>query len=482
MSETDHMTSTQEVESPKSRHSKWTYASNSFFQFPSSLMGFTQVGFLFFYYEVVIGLNAWLIFLALSIFTIYDALNDPLIGFLVDRNTRLTRKWGRRFPWIVIGIIPWSLSIYLLYSAPNVDVSTNPWPIFGWLLMSLFLYDTFGSLVLVNTLALRPDKFRTEEERQILAAYYTPIDIIAIGLGMLLPPLFLGSGDNKAGFALMGGAIAIISLIGAILYLPGAREDKIIIDRYFSSEYKRMNFFQGTKEALKLRSFIIYFIMATCFGVAMSLMVANVVYLTTFVLQTGPDMSIIIFSIFLMGAMISVPFWLKYLKKIKNNKKVFTVGGFAFSAALIPMTFFQGLIDLLIIVFILGFAMGSMWAFLFTIILPNVVDDFVVQTGKNQKGILLGIFVLLSRLVATIDDLIFAIVHGLTGFEPGHETYDELATAVPNINLVLIGIRLLSGVIPALIIFAGTLIFWKFFPLTQDVVLKNKAELEKLRF
>jgi Na+/melibiose symporter-like transporter len=74
------------------------------------------------------------------------------------------------------------------------------------------------------------------------------------------------------------------------------------------------------------------------------------------------------------------------------------------------------------------------------------------------------------------------LVHNFTGFLPGYATYEELAAVVTNMELVFWGIRFLSGVIPALILLIRTLIFWKFYPLTQDVVIKNKAELDKLGF
>ena len=482
MNEVNNKNSTQNVLSSKSRHSKGTFASMASIQVPFSIMGAAQVGFLLFYYQTVIGLNVGLVFLALTLFTVFDAINDPLIGFLVDRNLKFTKKWGRRFPWIVIGIIPWCLSIFLLFSVPNIDGSANPLLVFGWLLGSLFLLDTFGTLVAVNNSALRPDKFRTEDERIRFSKYYTPIDIVAVIMGMLLPALFIDffPGNQKAGYALMGGVIAIISLIFAILYLPGAREDQIMIDRYFTSDYKPMNFFKGFKEVLTQKSFIIFFIFVVCYSITISLVVTNMIYLITFVIQVGSDMYIIILGIYLMGTLISLPFWIKYLKKLNNNKKAFLVGALAYSAALIPLTFFQGLTDLMIMGFILGMANGCVNAFIFTVIYQNVIDDFVVRTRRNQKGILVGIFTLVNRLVATLDELIIAIVQTLSGFVSGYTTYDTMAAVVPNMTPVLIGIRLLSGVIPALVLLAGTLVLWKFFPLTQDVVLKNKAILEEL--
>jgi Na+/melibiose symporter-like transporter len=182
-------------------------------------------------------------------------------------------------------------------------------------------------------------------------------------------------------------------------------------------------------------------------------------------------MYLVILGTYLAGTFISIPFWLRYLKKLNDNKKAFVVGGLAYCFALIPLTFFQGLFDLLIMAFILGFASGGLNTFTSTIIFPNVVDDFVVKTGKNQKGILFGIFALLARLVATLDELVFAIVHTITGFEDN-----------PYNSSAIFGIRLLQGIIPAIILLVGILIFWKYFPLNQGMVLKNKAELDKLGF
>jgi len=471
-----------EIELDKSRHPEWKYTSNATFQLTVSLLLTTMAVFLFFYYEAVLGLNAWYVFLALSLWTIYDAINDPLIGFILDRNTRLTKRWGRRFPWIVIGVAPWCLSLYLIFSAPDIDASVNPWPVFLWLLVTLILFDTFGTLVQVNVQMLRPDLFRTERERRKLSSRYMPFDMIAMALGMLIPPLFLSAGAQRDSFALMGAMVALIALICGILFLPGFREDKIVIDRYFTGQYESISFFKGMKEVLHQKSFVTYFIMLTCFLTATNLMVANSVFLIIFVIQADPENITLIFAVLLLGALISVPFWIKTLNKMNNNKKLVTIGGFAITAAMIPLTFFLTLLDLLIMLFILGFCLGSLWGFIYTIIQANVVDDYVAKTKKNQKGILIGTSLFFGKLAATLDELIIATVHSLTGFVPGKATYSELAGAVADINLVLLGIRLLSGVIPAIIMLIGTLIFWKYYPLTQDEVMKNKKELEKLGF
>ena len=473
----------------ETRHSRWTFLSNAFGLLCSTLIGAVQ-GFTMFYYETVVGLNANLVAIAMTIFLVYNGVNDPLFGFLIDRNFRFTKKWGRRFPWIVISIVPWTIAVYLLFSVPStIDGSTNPMAAFAWLLFTLFLLDTFGTLVDINYKAIQMEKFRTEYERRRFTRYYAPLDIVAIVLGMLLPPLFTDMipGDPRTSYSMMGAIIASIALFFGILSLPGNREDKIMIDKYYSPDsVKRMNFFKVLKEAVKSRSFVVWFVFGIFNGTYVALVVENLIYVTTFVLQVGGDMFFVILGLNLIGCLIAIPLWLRILRKINDNKKALVIAGFISSAALFPMSFFQGLIDIMIMAFILGLAQGGVNSYVYTIVGPSVIEDVIVKMKKNQKAVLIGILSLLIRIVSSIDEFTIAFVHNTTGFIAGNNSYADLLAAVTSaggdINLVLLGIRLLQGVIPGLYLLAGVLIIWKFFPLTQERVLSNKAKLQELGF
>jgi len=470
----------------ETRHSRLTFLSNASGLLCSTLIASIQ-GFTLAYYETVIGLNSLLVFVAMSIFLVYNGVNDPIFGFLIDRNLRFTRKWGRRFPWIVIGIIPWAFSVFLHFSAPIIATPANPWPAFWWLLLTLVLLDTFGTIVNINYKALQMEKFRTEYERRRFTKYYVPLDIVAMLLGMLLPTLFLDNEAPKAiqlaNYSLMGIVVAIVALLFGILSLYGNREDKIMIDRHFSPEsVKRMNFFKAFKAAVKSKTFMVYFIFGTCLGIQISLVVVNVYFLTTYVLQAGILTYFLVLGLYLLGTLVSIPLWLKYIKKINNNKKALVVAGLASCAALFPLTFFQGPIDLMIMAFILGLAQGGLNSYVYTIIGPSVTEDVIVKMGRNQKGVLFGISALLGRLVASIDELIIAVIHNVTGFLPGYPSYKELAAVVFDMTRIQIGIRLLQGVIPAYFLLIGILIIWGFFPITQEKLLSNKAKMAELGF
>ena len=482
MNETTNFT-----EASGTRHSWWTFNSNALGQLCTTLVGAVQ-GFTLFYYEVVVGLDATIIAIAMAIFLVYNAVNDPIFGFLIDRNLRFTRKWGRRFPWIVVGIVPWVLSVYLLFSVPHaINGSTNPGAAFGWLILSLVLLDTFGTLMGINFKAIQIEKFRTEYERRRFTKYYVPFDILAILLGMLLPSLFIDNTQPRqiqlGNYALMGGVVAIVALIFAVLSFYGNREDKIMIDRHFSPEsVKRMKFLKAFIEALKSKTYVVYFIFGTCLGIQITLVVVNVWYLTTYVLQAGTLTYFLVLGLNLLGTLISIPFWLRYIRKINNNRKALVVAGLVTCAALFPLTFFVGLYDLMFWAFIFGLAYGGLNSYVYTIISPSVNEDVMVKMGKNQKGVIFGVSALLARLVASIDEFIIAFIHDITGFVAGpNMTYEKMAL-LTDMNLVGLGIRLLQGVIPGVILLIGVLVFWKFFPITQEKLLSNKAKMQELGF
>ena len=123
-----------------------------------------------------------------------------------------------------------------------------------------------------------------------------------------------------------------------------------------------------------------------------------------------------------------------------------------------------------------------MWTIGKPVLLSNVQDDFVVCTGKNQKGILIGTWAVLGLITAFIDEALITLVFTITGFDAGLENYAALVASGANVDLVLWGIRLLLGVIPMLVLLTGTLIFWKYYPLTQEKVFENKAKLQELGF
>jgi len=89
----------------------------------------TAVGFVFFYYSVVLGLSGALVGAALAIGLAFDAVVDPFIGSWSDN---LKSRLGRRLPLMMAAILPTVVSVGLLFSPP-ADLSQPL--LFAWLVV-----------------------------------------------------------------------------------------------------------------------------------------------------------------------------------------------------------------------------------------------------------------------------------------------------------------------------------------------------------
>jgi len=425
----------------------------------------------FFFYEVAIGLNAIFIATAMIIFTIWDAVNDPLIGYLTDRITKLTRRFGKRFPWIIVGIIPANFLFALMFMPPMVDASSNPMPIFIWIVVTTCLFDSLATLCFINVESLFPDKFRNGKARRRARGYGTPLSMIALPVSAIIPPLMI-TFDDPASYIPMAFLCVGILTVVSILFLPGMWENKEMIDRYYVNQMKPETFIAALKSTLKQKSFRYYIIIFFGFVVVTNSLTASIPYAVFVVLQGDESDAILLFAMFLNGALISVPFWIYFNKRLNNNKKSAVIGGITLTCGSFITFFYTGVYDSMVYIFILGFTMGNLWT-LTGVYFADVLDERVALTRSPVRGTTVGVLSFFNRLSRGAQIAIFAIVHILTGFVAGSQNQTELAK---------LGVRLHMSVIPAIVLLICTLIFWKKYPLTPEKSLEIRKQIQELGF
>ena len=421
----------------------------------------------FFFYEVAVGLDTILIAMAMIIFTIWDAINDPLIGFLTDRKTKFTKKLGKRFPWIVIGILPANFVFALLFMPP---LDASPIALFWWIVITTCLFDSLTTLCMVNVSGLFPDKFRTDKTRRKASGWGTPLSMIALPASAIIPPLIITFEDPTSYIPMAWLCVGLLGIV-SILFLPGMVENKELKERYYVSEVTQESFMDALKTSLKQKSFVYYIILFFGFMVVTGCLTASIPYVVFIVLEGNEFFAILLFALYLSGTLISVPFWVLFAKKMKNNKKSAVVGGFTCAIAAFIATFFVGILDL-VFVFILGFAMGNLWV-LIPVYFADVLDERVVLTRSDVRGTTVGVQNFFTRLSRGAQIAIFAIIHILTGFVEGSQTQTEIAK---------FGVLLHFTVIPAIVLAICTLIYWKNYPLTPEESFKIRAKMKELGF
>ena len=456
-------------------HSKLNMTSYAFGTFLNEFIMMAFFAFSFFYYESEIGLNVWLVGLGYIIYAVWNAVNDPLVGYLTDRPFRFTKKWGRRFPWILIGGVPWVLSYVLIFTPPSVDPksASGAWILFAWLVMSMCLYDTFASIFWVNYSSLFPDKFRSVDERRSANGIAVVIGIFGSVGGAVVPPLFITFGVLSS-YIIQAGVVFIICIIAVALVIPGSRDDQPTVDRFLSAydeKMERTSFFKTLRTAMKQRNFVAVILILFLYQVMIRSMTASIPYIVRFILKMPASVITLIMGAFMITVIISTPIWVKLAQKRNDNRKVMLITGTLLTIFTIPLIFVNTLMGFLIAMVIWGTVLGGFWVMQLPI-LGDVIDESVVITDKREEGIYMGFNQFFSRLAIMAQAISFAIVHSLTGFVEGASTQSAQAE---------MGIHIHFAVVPFFAMLLGVLIFWKFYDLTPEKVQQNQLKIRELK-
>ncbi|MFW9895471.1 MAG: MFS transporter [Candidatus Thorarchaeota archaeon] len=453
-------------------HSKLNMASYGFGKFLTEFMEMAFTVWLYFFYVVTIGVDSLIIGLAVVIYAIWNAVNDPLVGYLTNRPFKFTRKWGRRFPWIMIGGFAYILSYILIFYPPNVDPHSGAWIYFIWFLFSTAIFDTFNSIFFVNFASLFPDKFRSVDERRKATGIQTPIGIVGVALGAILPPMIITDKLNASLFVVNAGLIIIIGIVVLMLAIPGCREDQVTIDSYLAKHDRedRIPFFKTLRTTLKQKSFLFFIITYTLYRSLVISFQASIPFYTEFVL--AEDVQTLLSAGFLVGALISSPIWAYLAQKTDNNKKIMLTNSFLLTIFTIPFTLVNSVIIAMIAVILWGFGLGGFW----TMLAPtfgDVIDESVVNSNKRQEGVFNGFLQFFGRIAILVQAISFATVHTLTGFVEGGTLGEQPSSAIW-------GIHVHFALLPAIFMLLATLFFWKFYDLTPDKVRLNQEKIIEL--
>jgi Na+/melibiose symporter-like transporter len=128
--------------------------------------------FVLFYYNQIIGVSATLTALALGLAVMFDAISDPVAGYLSDRTHS---RWGRRHPWIIAAAIPFGMSLAMLFNPPD---AMGDWFYFGWLLVASITVRLFLTLYHVPHLALGAEMAHDYLDRTRVFSYSTLLGAI----------------------------------------------------------------------------------------------------------------------------------------------------------------------------------------------------------------------------------------------------------------------------------------------------------------
>ena len=162
------------------------------------------IGFITIFYNQAIGLSNYLIGIATMLAVATDAVTDPFIGMLSDHHRS---RLGRRHPFLWAAPIPLAISIYAIFSPPDVLIG-NETGLFIWLAVWTVLSRTFVTLFNVPHLALGAELSKQHHERsQLFSANAIFSYMAASGFGFVAWTMFQGERVRASDGALVPGQL-----------------------------------------------------------------------------------------------------------------------------------------------------------------------------------------------------------------------------------------------------------------------------------
>lgn len=437
---------------------KWSFAGGSFAQwFVNS--AFNTWVFSFYFYAV--ELPVIYIMSAYILWTIWNAVNDPLIGYLSDR---VRTRWGRRKPFIMLGTIPVIMIEIILWIPPTMNYFVT----FLYLLIILFAYDTFYSMIALPYDSLFPELYTSVKERAEVNTYKQILSIIGIILAFLVPGIFIADLTLGTGYLINGIVTSIIigiTLVVSIKYGVIEREE-------FSLDHKQdFGFVQGLKYTFKNKGFILYTIMFFLYEYVLLVLTTVTPSYGREILGATPFETSIILAVMMLVGVATVIVWQKLDVKF-GSRIAFGISIIVYIISSLPILFIESYMLALVTVIFMGFGFGGMLYFIYLLI-ADVVDEDELKTGVRREGAFFGITNFFMRLA-----MIMSIVSvGLVFTTRGWEEYVPLNPE--NREAVFFGIRMLMVIFPAIAL-GLTLVCLYFYPFPKEKVQKIKVELEKM--
>jgi Na+/melibiose symporter-like transporter len=450
------------------------------------------------------GLGLAFVGLVLVLARVFDGVTDPIVGFLSDR---LRTRWGRRKPFVLLGMPIYIFGICMLFIPPITfrEVSllgltfSSGYP---WMLMMLVVTYVGSTIKDVPYSAWGAELSPDYHERTLVTSWREGFAVTGSLVGAFTPAIIFFFGYSKPTDAVyfLSLAIAIIMPILVINAVFSVPEFKV-------TETKKDDL--SLKDSLKYvwknepyRRLVIAFLFSTI-GAAMTNTLSF--FFVKHVLLAG-DLFGFYLAPYFLSQLIAIPLWFKLSRRIgKHRATMVAIGWYALWASLIPLiaiaplvwfdafqisnlltflpeeayassaAYFEGIptgkfLFFIVIMCLKGSSIGALSALPYAMA-ADVVDLDSSMTGKRQGGAYFSIWSMTRKLAYALG---LFIGTGLVVFWGFDSLADPRDTTNTPFSLLMLAVT--YSIIPALFKFVAMPLFWNY-PLTEQKVAEVQAQI-----
>jgi len=394
-----------------------------------------------FYYVDILGLSAATAGVLWTVYGLWNAINDPLMGQVSDRTRS---RFGRRVPYVMFGAIPLGLSFFFLWT----PVQTPAWILAAYFLMMLFIFDTLYSLTIIAYNSLFTEVAPTVHDRVDLSVVREILGTIALLASYILAPILAESVGYIVMGAIMGGLIAggyLISMIGVKETPISATEVQLGLGQSLRIVLSSIPFrwFLGANIAKEY----IWLALGAMLPFWRKYALGIQAPVDVFGMELGPgDSEAVLLGLAILLAIPCLLIWRPIVLKL-GYRRTWIIAALVFVPGLFMMMiandFYSGLAGTLLV----SPGLAGSLIMPFPVIAEIIDDDARKEHGYRREGIFFGMNGGITKLAFSAQGVLFASVMSAAGYVAGEAV--QSASAINGIRFMIGGTTIIASLIIA---------------------------------
>ena len=448
--------------------------------------------YLLYYYSDFIGLSPALMGLAIVIGKVWDAVCDPLLGYISDRTRS---RWGRRRVYLLFASVPLAIAFYFMWAPPSFLTEDPGAGLFVYITCVWVALMTLYAAVAVPYYALGAEISTDEHERSQAFAWSNMGNRLGQLLAIAAANAALEFGDtlvqalhNKLGlfsdattqslvdyFSVPANGLQVVVAFFSILLLAsilwsffGTRE-RVIYRPEEKAEGGLIGgvkaFFAETVGNFKSKAFRVLIISQLIGDINAGMMFSTFPYALKYVFGAEDYLAPFMAVAIICGILFAFA-WVKVAKK-KGKKWCFLAAQLMYAIAMLAMMAVPQGAPLFFLPCCVLLSVGIGGYVMVWSLIADIADYEELRTGRRREGSLYGIYNLSSKTAN-------AIGVGVTGFVIAWLGFTKGATITSDMTFQL---RLFFTVGIALLNIVGFLIFLRY-PYDREEHKRIQVELK----
>lgn len=361
---------------------------------------------------------------------IFDTVQDPFLGRVVDAFQRKCYGW---FGLMLISGALLALGFVLLFTPPDWSKSS----LLAWLTLSLILVYFAHSLLSICYLTWGARLSDDVGQRSRVTAWREAFGLVGVVVASVLPTFWVADWGPRQGYQFFAWVFVVILFLGLLTTLRWAPSPQIAVTGTL----------QGWRIALKppaVRRVMCFYLFN---AISVAIPATLVLFFIDDVVQ-APQQAGMFLGIYFLAGMLTLPLWVALSDRI-GKARAWALGSVLAAASLVCSGWIQGgdVLAYSLVCLLAGTALGADVA-----LPPAMLADAIPEQNRKSTGLYFGIWVLISKFALALAAGLALPSLKIFGYVPGQfQTTDALTVLYVFLPIafkviaILVLLPLLSG-------------------------------------